>query len=38
LFTVSRLDEDGRPVMDPGSYTYVATFAGKDALAELVEA
>jgi hypothetical protein len=38
LFTVSRLDEDGRPVMDPGSSTYVATFDGKDALAPLVEA
>ena len=38
FFTVSRMDDDGRPVMDPGSYTYVATFAGKDALAELVEA
>jgi hypothetical protein len=38
LFTVSRLDDDGRPVMDPGSSTYVATFGGKDALAELVEA
>jgi hypothetical protein len=38
LFTVSCLDEDGRPVMDPGSSTYVATFAGKGALAELVEA
>ncbi len=38
LFTVSRLDDDGRPVMDPGSSTYVATFGGKDALAGLVEA
>ena len=38
FFTVSRLDDDGRPVMDPGSSTYVATFDGKDALAELVEA
>ena len=38
LFTVSRLDDDGRPVMDPGSSTYVATFGGKDALAHLVEA
>lgn len=38
LFTVSRLDEDGHPVMDPGSSSYVATFDGKDALAELVEA
>ena len=33
LFTVSGLDERGRPVMDPGSSTYVATFDGKDALA-----
>ncbi len=38
LFTVSALDDDGRPVMDPGSSTYVATFSGKDALARLVEA
>ena len=38
FFTVSHLDEDGRPVMDPGSSTYVATFGGKDALAGLVEA
>jgi hypothetical protein len=38
LFTVSALDNDGNPVMDPGSSTYVATFDGKDALAELVEA
>ena len=38
LFTVSALDDDGNPVMDPGSSTYVATFDGKDALAGLVEA
>jgi len=38
FFTVSRLDDDGNPVMDPGSSTYVATFDGKDALAGLVEA
>lgn len=38
FFTVSRLDGDGRPVMDPGSSSYVATFDGKDTLAELVEA
>ena len=38
LFTVSRLDDDGRPVMDPGSSTYAATFDGKDALAELAGA
>jgi hypothetical protein len=38
LFTVSRLDDDGSPVTGPGSSTYVATFDGKDALAELVEA
>jgi hypothetical protein len=38
FFTVSRLDDDGRPVMDPGSSSYVATFGGKDALAGLVEA
>lgn len=38
LFTVSALDRDGHPVMDPGSSSYVATFDGKDTLAELVEA
>jgi hypothetical protein len=38
FFTVSGLDAKGRPVMDPGSSTYVATFDGKDALAGLVEA
>ena len=38
LFTVSALNDDGYPVMDPGSSSYVATFDGKDALAELVEA
>jgi len=38
FFTVSALDDDGNPVMDPGSSTYVATFDGKDALAGLVEA
>ncbi len=38
LFTVSRLDTDGRPVMDPGSSTYVFTFDGKNALQQLVEA
>jgi hypothetical protein len=38
LFTVSALDDDGNPVMDPGSSTYVATFDGKAAHAELVEA
>jgi uncharacterized protein UPF0236 len=38
LFTVSRLDKDGRPVMDPGSSSYAFTFDGKDALADLVKA
>jgi hypothetical protein len=38
FFTVSRLDDDGNPVMDPGSSSYVATFDGKDGLAGLVEA
>jgi hypothetical protein len=38
FFTVSALDGDGRPVMDPGSSTYVATFDGRDALARLVRA
>ena len=38
LFTVSALDDDGRPAMDPGSSSYVATFDGKDAFARLVKA
>jgi hypothetical protein len=38
LFTVSRLDAKGRPVMDPGSSSYAFTFDGKDALAGLVKA
>jgi hypothetical protein len=38
LFTVSRLDDDGRPVTDPGSSSYAFTFDGKDALARLVKA
>jgi hypothetical protein len=38
LFTVSRTGSHGRPVMDPGSSSYVATFDGKTALAPLVEA
>ncbi len=38
FFTVSKTGEDGNPVMDPGSSSYVATFDGKNALAELVEA
>jgi len=38
LFTVSRTDKDGRPVMDPGSSSYVFTFDGKNALADLVRA
>jgi hypothetical protein len=38
LFTVSRLDDDGRPVMDPGSSTYAFTFDGKNVLERLVEA
>ncbi len=38
LFTVSALDHGGNPVMDPGSSSYVATFDGKDALSQLVEA
>lgn len=37
LFTVSELNEKGRPVMDPDSSSYTATFDGKDALAELVK-
>jgi hypothetical protein len=38
LFTVSALDDDSRPVMDRDSSTYVFSFGGKDALADLVEA
>ena len=38
FFTVSGPGDDGRPVMDPGSSTYVTTFDGKDALARMVEA
>ena len=38
FFTVSALDDDGNPVMDPSSSSYVATFDGKTALAHLVEA
>jgi hypothetical protein len=38
FFTVSQTDSDGNPVTDPGSSSYAATFDGKDALAELVEA
>jgi hypothetical protein len=38
LFTVSALDEKGRPVMDAGSSSYAFTFDGKDALAGLVKA
>jgi hypothetical protein len=38
LFTVSALDDNGRPVMDPGSSTYAFSFDGKDALAGLVKA
>jgi hypothetical protein len=38
FFTVSRLDDDGRPVMDAGSSSYAFSFDGKDALAGLVKA
>jgi hypothetical protein len=38
LFTVSRLDADGRPVMDAGSSSYVFSFDGKTALEQLVQA
>jgi hypothetical protein len=38
LFTVSRLDDEGRPVTDSGSSSYAFTFDGKDALARLVKA
>jgi len=38
FFTVSAAGRDGKPAMDPGSSSYVATFDGKDALAGLVEA
>jgi hypothetical protein len=38
LFTVSRLDQQGRPVTDPGSSSYAFSFDGKNALAGLVKA
>ena len=38
FFTVSAFDDDGNPVMDPSSSSYVATFDGKTTLAHLVEA
>ena len=38
FFTVSGLDAGGKPVMDARSSTYVFSFDGKDALAELVQA
>jgi hypothetical protein len=38
LFTQSGHDARGRPVMDPRSSSYVATFDGKDALARLAGA
>ena len=38
LFTQSGPDSKGRPVMDPGSSSYVATFDGRDTLAGLVGA
>jgi hypothetical protein len=38
FFTVSSTDDDGRPVMDEGSSSYVFSFDGKDALSELVQA
>jgi len=38
LFTQSRFDSKGKPVMDPGSSSYAFSFDGKDAFAELTEA
>ena len=38
LFTVSRLDQNGRPVTDRDSPAYAFSFDGKDALAGLVKA
>lgn len=38
LFTVTRRDAKGRPVMDPDSSSYTFTFDGRDALAPLVKA
>jgi hypothetical protein len=38
LFTVSGLDDEGRPVMDAGSSSYVFSFDGKTALEQLVQA
>jgi len=38
LFTQTTLDEDGRPVRDPDSSTYLATFAPAGQFAQLVDA
>lgn len=38
LFTQTSVDDDGRPVRDPGSSTYLATFAPADQFAQLVDA
>jgi hypothetical protein len=38
LFTQTSVDDDGRPVRDPGSSTYLATFAPADQFAQLVHA
>jgi hypothetical protein len=38
LFTQTTLDEEGRPVRDPASSSYLATFAPADQFAHLVDA
>jgi hypothetical protein len=38
LFTQATLDDDGRPVRDPGSSTYLATFEPAARFAQLVDA
>lgn len=38
LFTQTRVDDDGRPVRDPDSTSYLATFAPADQFATLVHA
>jgi hypothetical protein len=38
LFTQAKLDQEGRPVRDPGSSTYLATFEPADRFGQLVDA
>jgi hypothetical protein len=38
FFTQDKLDKDGRPVRDPGSSSYLATFEPAGVFADLVQA